>query len=1219
MKTQGSRLKTQDSGLVTRYSSLVTILHLASCVLSLISCVLYLVSLPCSAEAVSDSSLQFLGLPVVSIKYTPEDEAEDKVRSATAIQEGEIYSRSRIRESIEGIYALGDFSDVKVDAQPEKNGVALTFILVKKIKTRNISLEGNRGVSNDQIIGVIKLKPGYEYDDSIARMDVESIKKLYRDRGYFGADVQFKTVINDKSSEADVTFKITSQGEQPLVDKIIIIGTSEAVVRKKQVFITDLKYQDDLDSGSIPEGLLQDFEEKEASLSYKTTVSIEEAGSQWLITDGQSVYSIRKEAGNLGVYQTDSLLAVVRKVKLGESYQGQQALNSDAKLIEEAIRNKGYMTAKIKNAKAFLSGSDMLEQYSDQGKHFAINTDRVPIPKVGTVVVVFEVAQGRKVYIKIEGDKHIKDDELKRSIAAYKMNSVSRSVLLKSNEDMKNLYKARGYYLAKVDHKILKDEVWNFSTGDDTKGWEPEIPDAYASFRVSDGTLKMSLSDSVSEKALYTKPLLRSPPDLKIYTDTYQKIQIRMKTNSGSSGRLYWLTQKSGKWDKNRSHAFEIIPDDQFHDYSANIMIENENWSGIVTRLGLSPADVPGVEHAASLLKADVSIEWIKVITDSVTVVFRVDANRQMKIKNEVTIKAAEGKLQEAPEGIRKQMLTRKKNPFSFWPLRRYLPSGIFDESVFQMDLRAIVAFYKDKGYSNARIDSTEVLTKPEEGKIDITITIYEGPKTFVKAIILKGNGKDILTSEEALAKLPGLQKQEVVVDDQDPSSVRYNITSSRVFREDDIVADRSFLRSWYADKGYLAKIEPINEFDDDNTVDIIYQITRGQLLRIDDEIEIRGNMRTKRRVIERELSKRLTEERIFSYSEIASSWQRLLDLGFFRSVRIDTKPIGEDLVKMTVDVVERSPLAANIHAGLGSSRERGGDVEARIGVEAAHINLWGTGRRLGGKGQFGTEGIRGQIDYTEPRLLGTRAQGLIDLHRDSLRKGDYTENWMGFTVGVSQRFRRVNSITPRYRYDVVKYGKEEKKVARIGSIETIFQRDVRDNPLNPKRGWLHVITTEYANRRLGGDKTFAKFSLSSTRYLSLTQNIVIALGARTGYAWGLTGAEEVLTPKQFSLSDYNIPRGFKWDVSDKGNMMLNIGTEIRFPIYKWIGAAVFFDSGYVTKEVADFDFWEMNSSIGLGLRFFTPIGPLRLDYGYPVNGEGTRSRIPQIAFGQAF
>ncbi len=1217
MKTSDLRLETSDyklqisdlrltfhvsypSSLVIRYSILVTIL----------SCVLCLMSLPCSAETISDSSFQFLGLPVVSIRYTPQDEAEDKVRSATAIQEGEVYSRSRIRESIEGIYALGDFSDVEVDAQLEKDGVALTFILVKKIKTRNVSLEGNRAIGNNEIVGVIKLKPGYEYDDSIAQMDVESIKKLYSDAGYFGADVQFKTAINDKSSEADVTFRIISQGERPLIEKIIIVGTSEAVVRRKQVFITDSGYQGDLDSGSIPEGLLQDFEEKEAPLSDKATVSIEEAGSQWLITDGQNVYSIRKEAGNLSVYRTENLLGVIRRAKLGELYQGQQALNSDAKLIEESIRNKGYMTAKVKDAKAFLSDSDMLKQY--KGKHFAINTDRVSIPRVGTVAVVFDITQGRKVYMKIEGDKHIRDDELKRSIAAYKMNSVSRSVLLKSNEDIKNLYKAKGYYLARVDHRILKDEVWNFSTGDDTKGWEPEIPDAFASLRVSDRTLEISLSGSISEKTLYTKPLLRSPPDLKIYTDTYQKIQIRMKTNKGSYGRLYWLTQKSDKWSKDSCHVFEIIPDDQFHDYPVNISLENENWSGTVTRLGLTPADAPG---------ADVSIEWIKVITDSTTVVFVVDANRQMKIRNEVTINAAEGQLQEAPEDVRKQMLTRKKSPLSFWPLRKYLPGGIFDEAVFQVDLRAIVAFYKDKGYANARIHSTKVDPRPEKGDIDITVTIYEGTKNFVKAIILKGNGKDILNTKEALAKLPGLQKEQVVVEDEDPYFVRYNITSSKVFREDDIVADRSFLRSWYADKGYLAKIEPIKEFNDGNAVDITYQITRGQLLRIDDEIEIRGNMRTKRRVIERELSKRLTEERIFSYSEIAGSWQRLLDLGFFRSVRIDTKPIGEDLVKMTVDVAERSPLTANIHAGLGSSKERGGDVEARIGVEAAHINLWGTGRRLGGKGQFGTEGIRGQINYTEPRLLGTRAQGLIDLHRDSLRKEDYTENWTGFTVGISQRFRRVNSITPRYRYDVVKYGKEEKKVARIGSIETTFQRDVRDNPLNPKSGWLHVITTEYANRRLGGDKTFAKFSLSSTRYLSLSQNIIIALGARTGYAWGLTVSEteEALTPKQFSLNDYNIPRGFSWEEEELGNVMLNIGTEIRFPIYKWIGAALFFDSGYVTKEVADFDPWEMNSSIGLGLRFFTPIGPLRLDYGYPVNGAGSRSRIPQIAFGQAF
>ena len=106
--------------------------------------------------------------------------------------------------------------------------------------------------------------------------------------------------------------------------------------------------------------------------------------------------------------------------------------------------------------------------------------------------------------------------------------------------------------------------------------------------------------------------------------------------------------------------------------------------------------------------------------------------------------------------------------------------------------------------------------------------------------------------------------------------------------------------------------------------------------------------------------------------------------------------------------------------------------------------------------------------------------------------------------------------------------------------------------------------------------------------------------------------------PEQFNHRDYRTPRGFQWTIEDSGNTVLNVSTEIRFPVYKWIGAAIFFDSG-LCDDRQDFSFQSMNSSVGLGLRLITPVGPIRLDYGYPVNGDAGRYKWPHVAFGHAF
>ena len=442
-------------------------------------------------------------------------------------------------------------------------------------------------------------------------------------------------------------------------------------------------------------------------------------------------------------------------------------------------------------------------------------------------------------------------------------------------------------------------------------------------------------------------------------------------------------------------------------------------------------------------------------------------------------------------------------------------------------------------------------------------------------------------------------------------------------------MADRAYLNSQYANNGYFAQTEALHQFSDDNTeVAITYSVTTGKLIKLDDEIEIRGNNRTKRRVIERELSGSLLENKIFNGSEVQKSWQNLADLGFLEGVKVNAVPVGgaDGLHKIIVDVTERDAISVNMHLGSDST------AAFRAGLEASHINLWGTGRQASSKIQMGTEGLSFRTRYVEPWLLGRTTQGLINIYRYSDiveylnaagNSKRYTETWGGGSAGISKAFRRINTLSLGYKYEVVDYvdiTDESEKTSEIGSIEILFQRDTRRNPMNPTKGWLNAITLEYADKLFGGNETFAKITMNNMFYHPLSRNNVLAIGARTGYTWTLGGAKRVLTPKQFSLNDYTTPRGYSnWIADDAGNLMLNASVEIRFPIFKKIGGAIFFDSGYVLDELSSFEVASMKSSIGLGLRFITPIGPVRLDYGHPVRTSDNRKKWPHVAFGHAF
>lgn len=1229
------------------------------------------------------------GLPIISIDYG--DFSEDRVREATVIKIGDVYSRSRIRKSIEQIYSLREFSHIEVDAEMAENGVKLTFILTEQIAVESVTLSGNKELGNSKLIRVMKLQPRQkeqEYSESIARADVDAIEKLYRSRGFFNTDISFDAYIDEEKRQAKVTFRI-SEGKRPVIKEIIFLGLNKAIVSDKDI--------------------LKEMKKNELGKTY--------AGQEALNLDARNIVKTYREKGYITVKINPPLVlsapdAIKEYDEKGKHFPAEDLTESDLEngsvvivveiqqgkkveieIIAESLDGKTKRNNDIEKSLAARmrsisepvlrrSDEDIKKAYSSKGYYLAEVRHEVLADKTWNFDVDDDAEgwgalPGAATFQSLNGMLQVSTSDNTPQIQSPKMH-MDADKYQKIQIRMKAGAGSVGQLRWTTNKGKTGYRSFKLASYDRFHNYEIDM----RTFRITGRSLENLKKEGVPENIREKLKGLEN-----------QKFAGQPELTDGLRSRL-------GEQDFTRFRSLILKHAERRRD---------RNWFNRIVYLQFSLTDVPGTNVEVAWIKTKMTAEFIPVV-------FTVTKNQLMRMKTKMKIVSFNNKPLEVDMGkIRKQTLTRKRHFLAFWPFKWFVSDGILDEDVFKKDLKSIIALYKYLGYPQARIAYREINTNPEKGEIDVVIAIDEGAKTVVTEAIIESEAKNVLDYSQILSRLPGFQngaEEVVTIVEEGPLRVRYGINPPKVFREEDTGIDRAYLISQYADKGHLAQIEIIKQLllfavgpgheahlnngtipallrqefgqneiplsqditvstqkmdsewtiDDNNSgrtyivrkredklkiyerlkdykqfneknteVVVIYRVTMGKQIRLDDKIVIRGYSRTKRRAIERELSKSLVETRIFNRTELTNSWQNLLDLGFLESVRISTESVGgsDELHQMIVDVKEKNAKSVNVHLGSDST------ATFRGGLEASHINLLGTGQRISGKVQVGTSGTDYRFGYAKPWLmpwlLGARARGLVDVYRYSdvvnyndtngVAK-DYTEVWTGSSLGVSHRLFRKNSITYGYRYEVVDYldiTDETDKVTNIGSVETTFRRDTRKNPLNPTDGWFHAITLEYADSVLGSDETFAKITANNMYYLQLSQKLVLALGARTGYTRILGGAERVLTPKRFNLDDYTTPRGYKWTADDVGNLMLNTSIELRFPLYKRINAALFFDSGYVYDQISDFDIGAINSSVGLGLRFITPIGPIRIDYGYPIRETEFRNKFPHLAFGHAF
>ncbi|MFH1692294.1 MAG: outer membrane protein assembly factor BamA [Candidatus Omnitrophota bacterium] len=580
---------------------------------------------------------------------------------------------------------------------------------------------------------------------------------------------------------------------------------------------------------------------------------------------------------------------------------------------------------------------------------------------------------------------------------------------------------------------------------------------------------------------------------------------------------------------------------------------------------------------------------------NKVKLVISVVESKRVKIKNIYV----EGNLHFNDSKILGLIKTKRAGFFS---------AGFFKEEQFNEDLDRIKTFYLQNGYLDVSVDYR--LDYDIEGDIYIRIFIDEGKVYTVGSITFQGDKK--FSADELFPSLKAC-------------------LVGGVFTYDALKEDVGNIQGFYFSKGYIfVQVRELTSLDvSSGKVDIVYSIVENELAYVD-RIEIQGNLKTQDKVIRREL--RIKPGEVFDGDKLKRSKERLYNLGFFEEVNYDTTAGSEpDRRNLVVEVKEAKTGSFSFGGGYSSIDQFVGFVE----IEQKNFDWrnWktftGAGQDLKLRGEFGSVRQNFELSFTEPWLFDHPISFGFDGYKRSHDKDvdlgyGYEETRTGGDLRLGKEFNEYFKGGMTYRIEQVDISnvddaatadlKSEAGKNVISSVEFSATWDTTDNIFNPTRGLVLSGSYELAGTFLGGDKDYNKVFGLASQYFPLPVRSVLQLQLRAGIAQPFGGCGKVPIYERFYAGGANTIRGYEersvgpvdLPTSDPigGQALLVMNVECTIPIVDFIKGAVFVDTGNVWAKASEFGTGGFKTGVGFGVRIKTPVGPLKLDYGIPLNKQ---------------
>jgi len=571
-------------------------------------------------------------------------------------------------------------------------------------------------------------------------------------------------------------------------------------------------------------------------------------------------------------------------------------------------------------------------------------------------------------------------------------------------------------------------------------------------------------------------------------------------------------------------------------------------------------------------------------------------------------------------------------------PFRR----SYYFKDLLEKDLLEIADFYEDHGYLDFRVVDWHEAINEKRGTVGLVVRVEEGPVTRVRSV--RFEGVRAIPEHELSQKIrlaPGAPLSPFVLD-----------------------GDRQRILLEYQERGYLYAACAGWYQLDDHSADVVYELREGVPARLQ-WVRTRGNATTQRHFITRELTLRYGE--LMSRSQLLRSQERLGKLGLFSHVHFvqEVADSSKGLVDLTIEVRERK------HGWYGFGLGFSSDERATLSGEWGQRNIMGTTRRVRIDGGIGwevdslfTEGANKDLGeasahatWVEPWFLGTRTEASFGIYHEFERQPSAVQTR---TNGIRSTFQRELG-----RWVNVFLTLENEWVGSTDStlrsqdyvtLATRFrtERDTRNNILDPTRGSFQRWTLEYAGPP-NGDFSFAKTLLSTSHARSKRpyRQRVLAFRIQGGYIHplrsegvgeGVASLVEIPYNDRFFIGGATTLRGYRKEQLgplDEGGLSMGgrvhfLGNiEYRFPLIWKLAGGVFVDAGNIwadprelklSRLVGEFEGsysrMDVRYTTGLGIRFQTPVGPFRVDYGHKLGAarrEYARRWELHFSLGHAF
>ncbi len=604
---------------------------------------------------------------------------------------------------------------------------------------------------------------------------------------------------------------------------------------------------------------------------------------------------------------------------------------------------------------------------------------------------------------------------------------------------------------------------------------------------------------------------------------------------------------------------------------------------------------------------ADADVDYNVVETDDAAfsnVVFTVTEGTKSLIRSI----SFEGNTVFSDRELRREIKTSPRNWLSF-----ITRTGNLDEISLDDDVISIREFYQNAGYADAEI--TDVVRTPaSDGRVDLTFVIEEGAKYSVGEIQFAGFR---LLETERAATLLGVQ-------------------TGDTFSPRDIRVGTEAIRDFYGAQGYVDLDVLVETFPGgDQVLNLALSAEEGGVSYVD-QVIISGNTRTKDKVLRRELA--IAPGEVYDTTAVDTSKRRLQNLGYFERVETYPSETGTEGQKdLNIIVEERRTGSFNFGAGFSSIDNLIGFVELTQGN--FDIGNWpgltGGGQKLRVRAQYGVRRRDFVFSFIEPWVFDYQLQFGIDAYyRDAQFLSDvYDQRTIGGALSLRKPIGEFSSLSLAYRlekielFDLDEVVGEEIRLdsggATQSSVRLGYTYDRRDSATLTRRGLRFDAEAYVMGGFLGGDTQIYGLRAEVSQYFNLPFDTIFLINGEISMVeeWGGDGRVPVFN--RLYLGGANNLRGFNFrDVSPRdefgepigGLSLARLTLEYTFPIINRVRGALFYDLGVISNDSFSVS-GDVASDVGVGLRMDLPIGPIRLDFGVPIQSQAENDSSGRFNF----